>query len=417
MLSKLNENKAKEQALVISRLASNGFNGTYVGATAVGKTKIGCDIADIIIKKCLSYNKEPKILIVVPTQNLRDNEWVNELINWGYKDNLKYIDIQCIQTVYKYEHKDYDLVILDELHALVSEQYSLLLKNNTFECIIGLTATIEDEIKKQIVDHYCPIVHETSIDRALSLGLISPFKIYNLAVPLTKEEDSKLKSINYLYGKASNTLGGRFEAFDNAQIYRQKQYKDSHKELYEASVLFWAQMQYRRKLLINATNKAWIAKDIVDKFPDRQTLLFSESVSSAENVSNLINKNKKEPISTVYYASVGKNKKIDREANLEAFIEPNNSIRVLSTVKALNAGLNIPKCSLGICLAGSSKSLDDIQRRGRICRLDDKDPTKVALYINLYIPETQEQTWLEKRIKSSDLANISWITSVNQIQI
>lgn len=417
MLSKLNENKAKEQALVISRLASNGFCGTYVGATAVGKTKIGCDVADIIIKKSLSFNKEPKILIVVPTQNLRDNEWVNELINWGYKDNLKYIEIQCIQTVYKYEHKDYDLVILDELHALVSEQYSLLLKNNTFECIIGLTATIEDEIKKQIVDHYCPVVHETSIDRALSLGLISPFKIYNLAVPLTKEEDTKLKSINYLYGKASNTLGGRFEAFDNAQIYRQRQYKDSHKELYEASVLFWAQMQYRRKLLINATNKALVAKDIVDKFPDRQTLLFSESISSAENVSNLINKNKEIPISTVYYASVGKNKKIDREANLEAFIEPNNNIRVLSTVKALNAGLNIPRCSLGICLAGSSKSLDDIQRRGRICRLDDKDPTKVALYVNLFIPETQEQTWLEKRIKSSDLANISWITSVSQIQI
>ena len=68
--------------------------------------------------------------------------------------------------------------------------------------------------------------------------------------------------------------------------------------------------------------------------------------------------------------------------------------RIISSVKALNVGFNVPDCSLGICAAGSSKALDNIQRRGRTVRLQEG---KTAIYVNLYVKGSQEVKWVRKR--------------------
>ena len=100
-----------------------------------------------------------------------------------------------------------------------------------------------------------------------------------------------------------------------------------------------------------------------------------------------------------------------REA-LKSFGDGRTKKRVISSVKALNAGLNVPDCSLGICCAGSSKALDGIQRTGRTLRLREG---KTALYINLYVRGTQEVKWVRKRTKDDFQAE--WIESINDIEI
>tara|TARA_Y100000590_G_C15054549_1_gene764006 strand:- start:252 stop:566 length:315 start_codon:yes stop_codon:yes gene_type:complete len=102
-------------------------------------------------------------------------------------------------------------------------------------------------------------------------------------------------------------------------------------------------------------------------------------------------------------------KKKDRTAVLESFSEVDGT-RVLSSVKALNAGLNVPECSLGICVAGSSKALDNIQRTGRTLRFIDG---KKAIYINMYIKGSQELKWVRKRTK--DDYSTKWIESIDEI--
>jgi superfamily II DNA or RNA helicase len=409
----LNKNKQLEQAKVVQKLQEKGFRGTWLACTGVGKTKLGCDIADIIISKAKKLKKFAKVLIIVPTENLRDNEWNNELIKWGYASLKSHIEIQCIQTVYKYLNRHYDLVIVDELHTTLSEQYSNFFRNNTYEHIVGLTATIEDEYKANLLSDFAPVVHKTSVEDALRMELISPFTIYNLAVPFTEEEQKKYKAINFLYGRAESGLGGKFKSFETANRYRDSKYAKTNPEMYKHAQMFWSQMGNRRRLLASASLKIPTTKAIVDKFPDRYTLLFSEAVQMAEDLQININSDKE--ICTIFHSDTKKLKKEVKNENLSKFCDRRNKIRVLSTVKALNAGLNIPHCSLGICIAGSSKTLTDIQRRGRVCRLDPNDPNKRAIYVNLYVPKTQEEKWLVKRMEGVDATNIRYINSVNEI--
>ena len=78
----------------------------------------------------------------------------------------------------------------------------------------------------------------------------------------------------------------------------------------------------------------------------------------------------------------------------------------------MNAGLNVPECSLGICCAGSSKALDNIQRTGRTLRLQEG---KTAIYINLYVTGSQELSWVRKRTAKD--YNTQWVTTVEDINL
>ena len=389
--------KKREQDLVIKLLENKNFTGTWLAATGCGKTKLGCDLCDVIVKK---YNN-PSILIIVPTTNLRDNEWVNELDKWGYTSYAQYIKIECIQTVYKWKKKQFDLVICDEVHTQLSDNYKLFFENNTFKHILGLSATIEDDGKKDLINKYMPIVHTTSVQRALDLNLIVPFKVFNVALSLTNEENKKLRRINYLYGQAERDLGGPFEAFDNANKYRNKE-NAPNLTVYKAAQMFWMQMQNRKKLLMQSSNKIKATKYIVDKFKDKKILIFCDNIEMLEKIEKVV-KN-----STVYHSKLKKDENIE---NLKSFSE-NHNPNVLISVKALSAGLDIPKCEIGICVGGSSKRLEDTQRRGGIVRLDSSNPDKIGYYFNLYIKGTQEEKWLTKRLTD---VNSNYIKNINFI--
>jgi superfamily II DNA or RNA helicase len=104
--------------------------------------------------------------------------------------------------------------------------------------------------------------------------------------------------------------------------------------------------------------------------------------------------------------------KKQREETLQRFGDNRTKARVISSVKALNQGLNVPECSLGICAAGSSMKLDNIQRTGRTLRLQEG---KISLYINLFIKGSQEVKWVRKRCTGDP--NVHWIDSLDDINI
>ena len=94
---------------------------------------------------------------------------------------------------------------------------------------------------------------------------------------------------------------------------------------------------------------------------------------------------------------------------MKKFKDGRTKQRVISAVKALNAGFDVPDCSLGIVAAGNSKKLDNIQRTGRIIRYV---PGKEAIIINLYAPDTQEVAWLTNRQEGQE---VIWVENVNEI--
>ena len=140
--------------------------------------------------------------------------------------------------------------------------------------------------------------------------------------------------------------------------------------------------------------------EIIKKFSDRKALVFSESIEFAEKL--------QETLGAECVTFHSKLSKKERDKALEDFASSNK--RIISSVKALNAGLNVPDCSLGICAAGSSKALDNIQRKGRTLRKTDDN--KEAIYINLYIKGSQEVKWVRKRTQKD---KVKWVESLDEI--
>jgi len=81
-------------------------------------------------------------------------------------------------------------------------------------------------------------------------------------------------------------------------------------------------------------------------------------------------------------------------------------IRVISSIKALNEGIDLPELQTGICASGTSSKKDAVQMLGRITRLNGD---KHAKFFNLYCKETQDLYWLNNRQYNLDKNKIKWI--------
>lgn len=408
----INKTLLQEKALNIWK--SNKGIGTLEIATGVGKTKIALDAIKAVYNRLMKEDENHvfKCLIIVPTEVIRDEVFPSEFEKWNMLDIMrKFCQIECIQTVYKYIDRTYDLIIVDEIHRIlpIEDQYEYykFFNNNTYKYILGLSATID---KQQIfrLNGIAPVCFKYTLDNALEDGIISTFKIYNVAVSLTEEEKVKLGKIQRSYNYYEGLLGGKFQAFGEAKKYLSKIISENiqleelkTKKIY--ANCFFRAIKARKKLLEEATEKQNILKELlsIKPFKESQGIIFS---GSTEVASKLIEINNKVGI---YHSKVNSQK---RKLVLEQF--NNNELRVLSTVNALNEGLSINSIEFAITLASSSKARILIQRCGRICRYVKN---KQAILINLYVEDSQEIKYL--RSSQLNLTNhVIWCKSIDDFK-
>lgn len=153
-------------------------------ATGTGKTRVGV----LAAQRAWKAGKINSVTIVVPSTNLRDNEWVNEFTKWGAKALLEFTTITCVQSLYKEDHFT-DLLIVDEVHTALSPEYRKVFENTDYKFLLCLTATPphEDEYL-ELLNTIAPIVYSVTLQEAVKMGLISPFKVYNVPIKLTNSE-------------------------------------------------------------------------------------------------------------------------------------------------------------------------------------------------------------------------------------
>ena len=97
-------NRTDRQKVCAKNWLKNKGKGTLVACTGFGKTRV----ALILIKALLAKHPKTKVLVVVPTETLK-NQWISLLDQWGFGLNC---DVQIINTVIK--NKYYcDLLIID----------------------------------------------------------------------------------------------------------------------------------------------------------------------------------------------------------------------------------------------------------------------------------------------------------------
>ena len=394
-------NKTREQNIALIKWSDNNYRGTYLAITGSGKTKVGVIAAGRHIRK----NNKQKWLIVTPTENLRDREWVNEFKKWGYEEELSNVTLECIQTAHKKRNEHWDGIVIDEIDTTITPQFKKLYQYNKFDKILGLTATVEDIDKIKFLDEFAPVIHKTTIDRALELDLVSDFNIYNITVEFTEEEKKLYSDVNLKFIRAFSFFGTSFPmlsmAFSDTKRVASNLNTDVLSVLSTARKCFQL-IKFRKDICFLAKSKIDMAKSILEKYKEEKAIIFNEQIDIASKVSDELGDK-----AVLFHSKLKKKEKIEA---LDKFGDPDSDIQYISCVRALDRGMNVPDCSLGIVMSGSSKTRQDTQRRGRTIRFQ-KD--KVAKIFNLYVPGTIEEKWVRKRIAKS--VNIKWLTSIDEI--
>lgn len=297
------------------------------------------------------------------------------------------------------------MLIIDEAHtAGMADWFQLAWQNATFNKLIWLSATPErKDNKHKRLFAIAPKLMSVTYKEALKNGWISNYTIYNVGLTLTKEEqiqydkiDLKL-TLNYLeFAKIEKDTVDNIKSniFKLAGMYlatKNWEYIKVAKEYYKL-------VGQRKLLLYNAENKLLRTINYIQSNPDKKVLVFSQSQKFADDLQNSIG----DTCVTIHSKLTDK----QRELNLSRFRNEKTIERVISSIKALNEGIDIPELEVGICASGTSSTKDAVQQLGRVARLY-RD--KHALFFNLYIKGTQDLYWLKNRQWGMDHSKIKWV--------
>lgn len=217
-----------------------------------------------------------------------------------------------------------------------------------------------------------------------------------------------------------------------------------------AHQLRWATDE-RKKFLYNSNDKVMTAKKIVEKFKV-PTITFAETTSFVDHLVRELG-----DISRPYHTNLKGVKIIEKRTaiksphSIRTFLKKTNgrvppggfneltkkytveyevkkkigvkkakqktlddfdkkTFQVLCTARALDEGFDVRDIEIAIVCSATSKQRATVQRNGRALRFVEG---KTAKIINLYIKNTQDETWLKRRQKGE--TNIRWIENIDEI--
>lgn len=188
-----------------------------------------------------------------------------------------------------------------------------------------------------------------------------------------------------------------------ASEYEQKVLKKLEKKIeYEKGKGYksWKTIGQRRQLLSKINNRYIVCKQIADYFGDKKGIIFTEYISDVEALQNIFGE------SAVSIHS--KMKKNDRKLSLSRYNA--NEVNRIISAKALNEGVNLTNTNFGIAVNANGAIKDLIQECGRILRLDEEG--KKASYIRLYLPNSQDETWLKR---SQAVSKSIFVNSIEEL--
>jgi len=349
--------------------------------TGVGKSKIAVDAVAALLKKDEAAN----ILLVVPTENLRDNNWKDEFEKWGQLEAYHKIEKYCYASIKKLEDMDLDLVIMDEVHNL-SELNSQFFDKNKIDKLLGLTATApnlngteSDKIKVQIFNRFkIKSDYVYTIEDAKEAGIVSDYK---LVVVTTNLDDTDK------YIEAGNKANRFLQTETQKYAYLSKLIM-SNMDIKAKTF----KMLERLRLVANSISKEKVVNQLLTKHTGDRILVFGGSVAQ---IDKLLAPN-------VYHGMSGSR----GQQALNDFKE--GKIDVLGCVEGLNEGANIPNLDVGIIVQVNSNARKLIQRVGRLIR---HRPNHTSIIYIILCMGTQDEKWLKKALEDFNPNDITYIHS------
>lgn len=373
-----NKNKDLEQDRALNLCLNTNGNILLSMATGAGKSRIPIEY----IKK---KDIKGKIAILVPTEELRDNNWKDEFKKWKatkyWKNN---VESHCYASGSKIKGNDYDLIIMDEAHRITDLSFEFF-RDNTFKKVIALTATEPEKMDKIELFHNLKFKgkHVLTIDEAIEKGIIAD---YTIKVVYTRLNDTfkyvqagskkkpfmttEKKQYDYLSQTISRMKMDQFLTPKDRGYIKNLELKRMH-------------------LIYNLTSKLVAARFIKDVVleKDSRNLFFCGSIEQAEKLCEYTFHSKRD------------------DKDLIKFKE--GKINQLSSVDALNEGVNIENVDGALVLQLRSSQIQFIQRIGRTLRV--RPGHKSTIYV-IVCKGTQDEVWMRNALRNLQQDKIEYKT-------
>jgi len=371
-------------------------------STGAGKTPLAL--------KMVEDRPTDKVLIVVPTIVLQD-QWKDEIINFkiatdseitliggGNKPSPgKRITVAVVNSLrnvnWNHPMAKYDLLILDEIHRYASEENVQFLRKGTFGYKLGMTATLRrsDGMEKLLEQLVGPVVYRIGNQEAIDEGYIADYEVFLKPVSMNETETNK-------YNDVDTIVKENLKIFNNNFNEAQKVLKSGPRNrMFPYAVKVMKGIQARKSAIVGTVSKIAEAISICDSHRENRIIIFDELQSSANELHKQLNAL---GMPAVIYHSGLKNKK-DKKAAIQKYVD--GEVDIIVSVKALDEGLNVKDCDIGIVVNGNSQQRQILQRLGRVLR--KKEGKKAELYM-LYVPGTIDEKYVKKRL--TYLKPVSW---------
>jgi superfamily II DNA or RNA helicase len=397
MLLKFPFELKKDQRDAVDEWINKKGKGSIIYSTGTGKTEIAFECARKMASLIRKQNPLMvfKILFLVPRIVLIQQN-INRLIKYGIKKekigvyygekkDIKEITFSTYQSIIKNFDllRQSDMIILDEMH-MVSETAKKLSKifdvlyDNYDKLILGLTATIDEndprysKIMKLIPPVKKYMIKEAVNDGRLSepLVILKPVKMNSEEQRIYEQTTSTIKDIS-LKLKASNPLIVSKLLKTGGQRAR-------------LAKLWFASVHKRKKLLNETNSKLNESVNIVKSHPKEKIMIFSETIESINNISEILKKNKI-PSQVIH----NKIKTKQRQDILDSW---GRNYFVLLSVHTLEIGFDIPSVSIAIIVSNTKNVHQLVQRIGRVIRKTD-EKNQSLIYV-VYVDDTKDKNIL-----------------------
>jgi superfamily II DNA or RNA helicase len=371
----VNKVREKVQHEAIQAVVDNN-GGMVAMATGSGKSRVAVELAKIYCKPMIS-----DLVLLVPTEKLRDENWKEEFQKWSaqylWEDTVRL----CYASASKLDSNGYDLAILDEGHNITELASTFFLKNDVERTVLLTATPPNDPIKMEILRRLgISLVYELTLDQAVRLGFVAPYKITVVTVPL----DNVTKNIPG--GNKANpfmTTEAACYAYWNKRV--QACFGDQTPQG-KAKMKF--AILGRMQFIYKIPSKTQVIKFLLDKVIPKEdrTIIFCGNIEQAEQV-----------CPHTYHSKTS-----DTDYNLFK----SELVNRLSCVKAVNEGHNFPGVDSGIIGQLNSKEKDLVQRIGRLIRF--RPGHEAHLYI-VVSESTQDEKWLETAIENLDQSKVEYV--------
>jgi superfamily II DNA or RNA helicase len=369
---------------------SNNYCGIIEVATGGGKTTF----ALYAFQEMLKSNPDLSILVVVPTSALQDQWYVNftedlrsdpkdiSLLNSRSTDQaLKRINIVIINSARDLRLSSFAqakiLLVVDECHRAGSEENARALKGNWL-ATLGLSATpdrqYDDGTERHLVPALGPKIFSYSVQEALRDGILVPFILKNVEIPLLPEERKEIDRLTQQLAMAMRRAGSD-EQVDSLLRKRARTYN-------------------------NARYRVPVSVSIMEQHRGERAMIFHESIDAAEEIRAILEERGHSV--TIYHSRINAAR---RRENLRLYRI--GIVDVLVTCRALDEGANMPETRVAIIAASTSSTRQRIQRLGRVLR---PHPTKKWSTVYSLFATSFEHDRLLREVQSMEgLAEVEWL--------